>query len=386
MLEKALKGTPSYWTTLIILAAIGGLGFTVYIFQLLFGLSVTGMNRDVTWAFYIAQFTYLVGVAASAVMVVLPYYFHHFKPFKKMIILGEFMAISAVIMCMLFIMVDLGMPHRALNVMLHPTPNSMLFYDMIVLMGYLLLNIVIGWITLQCDRYEVPAPKWIKPLVYLSVIWAVSIHTVTAFLYAGIPGRHYFLTAIMAARFLSSAFCAGPAILLMLALFLKSFSKFEPGDLAVKTLTKIITYAMAINVFFYCLELFTAFYSNIPGHMMPITYLFAGYDGYNQWVPFMWTAAILAFVSLALLIPPKLRDNYKVLPWALAMLVIATWIDKGIGLLVGGFSPNMYHGITEYVPTVPELTIALGVYAIGALVLTVLWKIAYEVKKEADAL
>ncbi len=382
MIEKALKGSPAYWIWLIVLASFAGIGSITYIFQLNFGLKITGMVRDVSWGFYIAQFTYLVGVAASAVMLVLPAYFHHYKAFKKIIILGEFMAIASVSMCLLFIIVDLGQPQRAMNVILHPTPGSVLFWDMIVLNGYLFLNLLVGWVTLEAERQDIHPPKWIYFFVYLSVIWAFSIHTVTAFLYAGLPGRHYWLTAIMAARFLSSAFCSGPAILLLLVFLLQKITKFDAGREAICTLAKIITYAMCINVFFYVLELFTAFYSNIPGHMHPIVYLFSGVGEFTQWVPFMWTAAILAILSLILLIPPAFRDNHDLLPWTLGMLVLATWIDKGIGLLVGGFTPNPFERITEYVPTVPELLIALGIYSIGAMILTVLWKIATTIKQD----
>ena len=216
MLELILKGRPRFYLWLCFLGAIFGLGFIVYIFQANIGLAITGMSRDVSWGLYIAQFTYFVGVAAGAVMLVLPAYFHHYEKFKRIIIFGEFMAVGAVIMCMLFIVVDLGQPQRALNVLLHPTPNSVMFWDMTVLFGYLLLNIIIGWVTLEAARNDVKPPKWIKVLIYISIIWAFSIHTVTGFLYAGIPGRHYWLTAIMAARFLASAFCSGPAILLLL--------------------------------------------------------------------------------------------------------------------------------------------------------------------------
>lgn len=384
MVERVLKGSPKYYLWLAFLGSIVGLGFIAYLFQLNLGLSVTGLSRDVSWGFYIAQFTYFVGVAASAVMLVLPAYFHGYKKFKKMIILGEFMAIGAVIMCMLFIVVDLGQPQRAMNVMLHPTPNSVMFYDMIVLIGYLVLNAVIGWVTLECERHDVAPPKWIKPLIYLSVIWAFSIHTVTAFLYAGLPGRHYFLTAIMAARFLSSAFCSGPAILLLLVFIVRKLTDFEPGKEAVQTLTKIITYAMCINVFFYLLEVFTALYSGIPGHSHPLIFLFAGHDGHVSWVtPTMWVAVVMAIMSLALLIPPQYRDNEKILPWALAMLVIASWIDKGIGLMVGGFTPTPFETYVTYAPTVPELLVVAGVFGIGGIVVSLLWKIALDVKKEA---
>lgn len=382
MLEKAIKGPPSYWIWLLFLGGIASVGVIAYCFQLYFGLKLTGMSRDVSWGFYIAQFTYLVGVAASAVMLVLPYYFHHYKPFKKMIILGEFMAIGAVSMCLLFIIVDLGQPQRAMNVIFHSTPGSILFWDMIVLNGYLFINLIVGWTTLHSERFEVDPPKWVKFFVVLSIFWAFSIHTVTAFLYAGIPGRHYWLTAIMAARFLASAFCSGPAILLLLGFLLKRIANFDPGKEAIRSLSKIIAYAMALNVFFFVLELFTAFYSNIPGHMHSIVYLFSGIHGHEQWVPFMWTAAVLAILSLALLLPPKLRDNHNLLPWSLIILVLATWIDKGIGLLVGGFTPNMFDGVTEYVPSITEIAIGLGIYAIGAIIVTVLWKIAIDVKRE----
>ncbi len=383
MLEKLLTGPRCYYVWLLFLCGLIALCGLVYLDQLFNGLGITGMNRDVSWGLYISQFTYFVGVAASAVMLVLPAYFHHYKKFKRMIIFGEFMAVAAVIMCALFIVVDLGQPQRMLNVMLYPTPNSVMFYDMIVLCGYLGLNIVIGWVTLEAELRDTEPPKWVKPLIYLSILWAFSIHTVTAFLYAGIPGRHYWLTAIMAARFLSSAFCSGPAILLLLLFVVRRLTGFDPGKEAIRTLATIIVYAMCINVFFYLLELFTAFYSNIPGHMEPIMFLFSGHGGHLAWVSYwMWAAVIMAFGSLAILIPPQLRTS-RLLPLALLMLVAASWIDKGLGLLIGGFTPNMFEAFTPYMPTLKEIAVALGVYAVGALVLSLLWKIALGVKKEA---
>jgi len=405
MLEKLLTGPKTYYLWLLfLLAVIAGCGL-VYLQQLQEGLSITGMSRDVSWGLYISQFTYLVGVAASAVMLVLPAYFHHYKKFKRMIIFGEFMAISAVVMCALFIVVDLGQPQRMMNVLLHPTPNSVMFYDMIVLIGYLTLNAVIGWVTLEAERHDVEPPKWIKPLIYLSILWAFSIHTVTAFLYAGIPGRHYWLTAIMAARFLSSAFCSGPAILLLLIFIVRRLTGFDPGRDAIKTLTTIITYAMCINVFFYLLEVFTAFYSGIPGHQHPLVFLFAGHEGHVSWVTnWMWAAVVMAAASLIILIlglSGKLPGYFSGLMllggtmgqasilntfshFHTPFLISATrcFLGLGLGLLIGGFTPNMFETVTEYAPTGREIIVALGVYAVGALVLSLLWKIALGVKRE----
>ncbi len=384
MLEKALKGSPRYWGLLFALFSIMCLGAGFYLYQLSVGLKVTGMSRDVSWGFYISQFTYLVGVAASAVMLVLPYYFHHFKAFSKMIILGEFLAIASVVMCLAFVVVDIGSPQRAMNMILHPSPHSILFWDMIVLNGYLALNLIIGWTTLSAHRKKMDPPKWVKPLVYTSILWAFSIHTVTAFLYSGLPGRHYWLSAIMAARFLASAFCSGPAILLLLTLLLRKLTKFDPGKEAIKALSTIITYAMCVNVFFFLLEVFTAFYSNMPGHMNPMIYLFSGFEGHTEMVPFMWTATILGLGSLLFLIPPSIRYNEKALVIALIALVIATWIDKGMALLVAGFNPTPFETITPYMPTVPELLVSCMIYATGGFVLTVLWKIVKEVRLELE--
>jgi molybdopterin-containing oxidoreductase family membrane subunit len=203
-------------------------------------------------------------------------------------------------------------------------------------------------------------------------------------LYAGLPGRHYWLTAIMAARFLSSAFCSGPALLLLICLIVRRISGFDPGREQIRTLGGIIAYAMIINVFFFLLELFTAFYSQIPGHMHPIKYLFVGLEGHTRLVPWMWTAAGFALVALVLLIVPATRRKESTLALGCIAVIVATWIDKGLGLMIGGFTPNPFERVTEYWPTTPEVLISLGIYATGFFVLTVLYKIAVSVKTEAE--
>ena len=385
MLEKAFKGTKRYYGWMLGLLALIGVGFGCYLWQFQYGLGITGMSRDVSWGFYIAQFTFLVGVAASAVMLVLPYYLHDYKAFGRITILGEFLAVSSVTMCLLFIIVDLGQPIRALNVLLYPTPNSILFWDMIVLNGYLLLNIVIGWKVLEAERNNVHYANWLKPLIYLSIPWAVSIHTVTAFLYCGLPGRGFWLTAILAPRFLSSAFAAGPAFLILLCLFIRKISKFDPGWEQIQSLAKIVAYAICLNVFFFLCEVFVVFYSQIPEHMDHLKYLFVGLQGHGSLVPFMWTSMFLMGGAIALLVPAPFRKNPTVLAVACVMVFVGTWIDKGLGMISGGFVPNPLHHVNEYAPTMPEIAITIGVYATGFLVLTILFKMAITIKEELHA-
>lgn len=384
MIEKALTGKRQYWIWVIILVLIILAGLYSFSQQLSYGLGITGMSRDVSWGVYIAQLTFLVGVAASAVMVVLPYYLHNYKQFGKIVILGEFLAVSAVVMCMLFVFVDMGKPMRVLNVILYPSPNSILFWDFLVLSVYLLLNIFCGWVVLQAEAKQVAPPKWIKPFIYLSIPWAISIHTVTAFLYAGLPARHFWLTAIMAPRFLASAFAAGPALLILLSLLLKRTAKFDVGNLAIQKLATIVTYALLVNFFFIGMEVFTAFYSNSPGHgMQTFQYLFVGLEGKTNLVPWTWTSVILGIIALIIFLFPSLRMKENILTIGCIALFVSLWIDKGILLILGGFVPSPMEHVTEYFVTGHELLITLGIYALGLLILTVLYKTALAVKENA---
>ncbi|MBU8932613.1 MAG: polysulfide reductase NrfD [candidate division Zixibacteria bacterium] len=382
MIEKALYGDKKYWGWLILLGAVIGVGTFFYLRQFSEGLGITGLSRDVTWGFYIAQFTFLVGVAASAVMVVLPYYLHNYKAFGKITILGEFLAIGSVTMCMLFIFVDMGQPFRILNVFLHPSPSSPMFWDTIALSGYLGINALVAAVTLSAERKAVAPPKWIKPIIILSIPWAVSIHTVTAFLYAGLVARPFWMTAVLAPRFLASAFAAGPALLILLCLLLKKLTKFDVGKEPIEKLAVITTYAMCINVFLVLMELFTGLYSDIPEHVSHFQYMFMGIGEHTFLMPWMWASIILAVFSLVMLLVPKLRRNHTVLAVASVAVFMSLWIDKGMGLIITGFVPNPMGAVVEYSPTMPEVMITLGVYAVGALLVTVLYKIALGVRRQ----
>ncbi|MBF0278735.1 MAG: polysulfide reductase NrfD [SAR324 cluster bacterium] len=385
MIEKAWSGNRNYWLWILFLLVLISIGIYCYSLQFEYGLGITGMSNDVSWGVYIAQFTFFVGVAASAVMLVIPYYLHDYKAFGKIVVLGEFLAVSAVLMCLLFILADMGMPMRVLYVIIHPTPNSMLFWDMLVLNGYLVLNMTCGWVALDAEKKRTAPPKWIKPLIYLSIPWAVSIHTVTAFLYAGLPSRHLWLTAILAPRFLASAFASGPALLIILILLLKKLVQFEIANEAIQKLATIVLYASIINFFFLGLEFFTAFYSNIPGHMHGLVYLYAGLQGQHALIIWMWTSLVLGLGAIVLLLIPDLKREENILLISSVAIFFSLWIDKGIGMVLGGFVPTPLETVTEYSPSAVEIFITLGIWAVGILTLTLLYKIALSVQKEAAA-
>ena len=357
-------------------------GFLFYLRQWDYGLGITGMSRDVSWGLYIANFTFMVGVAASAVMVVLPYYLHNYKEFGKITVLGEFLAVAAVLMAVLFVLVDLGQISRALNIILYPSPQSLLFWDLIVLSGYFLLNIIIAWSTLDAEWKSEPPLGWVRPIIILSIPWAISIHTVTAFIYSGLVAKPFWLTAVLAPRFLASAFASGPALLIIMGLVIRKLTGFDPGKVALQKVAQIVAYAMIANVFLLLVELFTVFYSGVPEHQRHFQYLLFGLEGRGALVPWMWTSIVLAAVALVLLINPATRRKEVVLAIACTAVFASVWIDKGLGLIATGFIPSPTGTIFEYLPTVPEIFITLGVWALGFLILTVLYKVAVSVKGE----
>jgi molybdopterin-containing oxidoreductase family membrane subunit len=385
MIEKALSGGRGYWIWIACALSAIAAGTWCYIMQLNTGLGITGLSRDITWGFYIAQFTFLVGVAASAVMVVLPYYLHNFKAFGRIAILGEFLAIAAVTMCMLFITVDLGQPNRMFNMILHPSPRSILFWDGIVLSGYLVLNVLISRASLTAERADQPPPGWVKPLIILSIPWAISIHTVTAFIYSGLAARPFWMTAILAPRFLASAFSSGPALLILFCLLLRRITKFDAGWEAIQKLATIVTYAVLVNIFFVLMEFFTAFYSAIPEHIEHFAYLYVGLEGHRELVPWMWLSAALVVVAAVMLLSQRLRNSPGALATACVAIVASIWIEKGLGMIVTGFVPSPLGEVTGYAPTLPEILITVGIYGFGALLVTVFYKVALSVRGQVRA-
>ena len=384
MLEKAFDGGRRYWLWLAALLVVVCAAAWCYALQLRVGLGVTGLTRDVTWGLYIAQFTFFVGVAASAVVVVLPYYLHDYKAFGRVTILGEFVAISALTMCAAFIFVDMGQPSRLLNVVRYAAPGSLMFWDLVALGGYLVLNVIITRVTLESERCQAAPPRWVRRMILLSIPWAISIHTVTAFLYSGLAGRPFWLTALLAPRFLASAFAAGPALLILLCLLVRRWWDLRVADEAIRRIAVIVTYALAAHLFFVAVELFTVFYSQVPDALEPYRYLYAGLDGQAQLTPWTWVSVGLAVTALVVLLTPAARARRATLAAACVAVFVALWIEKGLGLVVAGFVPAPLGNVPGYVPTWREVTIVAGIWAVGAMMVTVFFKITAAVRTDGQ--
>ena len=382
-LLQITRGGIKYYAWVAFLFILIVFGISAYIQQIDKGLITTAMRDQVSWGFYIANFTFLVGVAAAAVLLVVPAYLYNFKPIKEIVLFGEMVAITAITMCVLFIMVDLGQPQKVWHLLpvvgMMNFPSSLLAWDVIVLNGYLFINLALVLYAL----YRLSIGKEYKlsliwPLILLSIPWAVSIHTVTAFLYNGFPSRPFWNASILAPRFLASAFCSGPAIMLILFQVIRKLTKVEIENRAIFKIAELVAYAMGINLFLFGAEIFKEFYSNSI-HKAPLEYLYFGLHGKKLLVPWMWTAFIFNVIAFIIFLIPKTRENFKTLNIGAVLIILGVYIEKGLGLIIPGFIPDTLGEIYEYWPTRAEGFITIGIWALGALFYTLLLKFAIPV-------
>jgi molybdopterin-containing oxidoreductase family membrane subunit len=370
-LRISFVGDWRYYAWMSVLTVFALLGLHAWCRQLVGGLATTGMTDQVSWGVYIANFTYLVGLAAAAAMLVIPVYIYRNMHLHDVVIFGELLAVAVIIMCLLFVTVDLGRPDRSLHLIQRFNfPVSMLTWDVIALNGYLLLNLHICGYLIYCAYCErKPSRAFYVPFVFIAIVWAVSIHTVTAFLYVGLGGRPFWNSAIIAPRFLASAFAAGPAFIILTLQIVRRYTSYRVGDEALLTLRRIVQVAAIINLFLLGCELFTEFYSD-SAHTASSRYLFLGLHGRNALVPWIWTAVVFNSVATVLLVLPSSR-GLKVLNVACVLAIVGIWIEKGMGLIVPAFIPTPLGEIVEYVPTINEVLISLGIWAFGLLLYTV---------------
>ncbi len=384
MVRCAVSGGAAYRRLQAVTLLLAVVGAAAYAQQIKQGFVVTNLSDQVAWGAFIANFTFLVGIAAAAVLLVVPTYVYHRDDTKKVVLLGEMVAISAIVMCLLFVTVDMGRPDRILHMM--PVlgrmnfPSSILAWDVIVLTGYLLLNLhVPGYLLYQRYRGR-EASKWAYlPFVLLSIAWAISIHTVTAFLYSGLGGRPFWNSALMAPRFLVSAFASGPALLLLVFHVIDRYSHYEMPQSIFAFLSRVIGFTLPLTFFLMGCEIFKEFYTDSL-HVASAQYLYFGIHGHGLLQPYIWGGMALLVGAMTVFVVPSWRANRKLMVPAAIACVLGIWVEKGMGLLVPGFVPSPLGDLVEYTPSLVEFLVCVGIWSFGILLLATLSRVALAIQ------
>lgn len=383
-LDSATTGGRRHWVWMSVLTMLMLVGAYCYYLQLRYGLGVTGMNDQVSWGLYISNFTFLVGMAAASIMLVLPAYILKDVDFGRTVLISMAVAAAALVMCLAFVVVDIGNPFGSWHLV--PVigylnwPKSLLAWDVPLLNGYLAINIAIPFYFLY-SRFQghVPDKRKYLPWMYISVLWAVTLHLVTAFLLAGLPARPFWNDALLGPRFLASAFTAGPAGIVILLWFIRRETHYPIADSVFAKLGLITAVAAQINLDMLGSELFYKFYAPTQ-HGISAQYLFFGLKGMHGLVPWIWTAIAMNTVATISLMFHPIRRNHRWLLVDCMLLFVAIWIEKGMGLVVPGFIPSPLGEIVEYTPTMIEVGVTVGIWALGLMVLTILVRIALPIE------
>jgi molybdopterin-containing oxidoreductase family membrane subunit len=287
-------------------------------------------------------------------------------------------------MAIAFVVVDVGGPARLWHLIpmigVLNWPASLLTWDIIVLNGYLALNLAIPFYILY-SHYQgrTPNPRYYLPFVILSILWAVSLHLVTAFLFAGLPARPFWHTALLGPRFLATAFTAGPALIIIVLAAIRRFTDMEVAEATIQKLAMVVTVAAQVTLVMLASELFTEFYRDTH-HSHSAKYLYFGLEGHSRLVPWIWTSITLNVAATLALSVHRVRRTPAALYACCAALFVAIEIEKGMGTIIPGFIPEPWGNIVEYSPTWVEWTVSLGILALGCFVFTVLAKAAIPIE------
>lgn len=385
IVREVFRGSRGYKIWMGVLTLLVAFGIFSYYMQTSLGmLATTGVGEEVSWGIYIANFAYLIGIAAAAVMLVIPAYIFNHEEIRQVVVIGEAMAIAACTIAIMFILASLGRPDRLWHIL--PLigrinfPRSMLAWDVVVINGYLFLNIVMLFYILY-TKYRDVEPNFM--LYFITIViaigLAISIHTVTAFLFSSNVSRPYWHSAIVGPRFLASAFTSGPGLIILALQVIERNTDFKVGDKVIGTLAIIMTATLQINMFLLGVEMYTEFYSQTQ-HASSIEYLFFGLHGHNALVPWIWTSIVLNMVAVTILSIHPLRRTRWLLNIACVMTIVGIWMEKGMGLVIPGFIPTPLGDIVEYAPTFVEISISIAIWAVGAMIFSIIVKMVIPVE------
>ena len=378
----AIKGGSKYYTWLLFLGFFILVGSYTAYRQLTGGLILTGATDQVTMEMFFANFIFTAHVAAAAVLVVAPGYLYHRKDMKELAVIGEIVAMVFVATGITFILFHMGRPDRTWHMIpgigFLNFPNSMLSFDTIVLNVYLFLNLI-GVVYILYKKYvgtfhEKQLAIWFRPIVFLAIAWGPLIHIVTAFVLASNARMAPWSTAVLPFAFLTMAGASGPAMIVMIFLLARKFTRLEIGDSVIDLMTTIIAWSLGILMLVFAAEIFTVLY---PGteHASSLIFSMFGHNGLNMYVPWFWGIMVALVGSFFALLFRKVRRSYDLLlPLVCFVVFMAILIEKPMLLVFPAFSPSPLGEYTEYHVTLIEFFNILFVWALGFLFLTLILK------------
>lgn len=373
-LRNTLVGSKVYYAWMGFLLVLSSFGVWGFYHHITVGLITTGMRDQVSWGISIGTYAFLIGVATSVIILLIPGYIYNWKPAKNIVIVGEILALSALTMCILFVMTDIGRPERFWHMLpflgILNLPSSLMGWNAVVMPAYFFFDLfIIIYILYKAYVGKGYNEKFVYGYVIFMIFWAIVAHSITAFIFNVLPAHPYWNASILVPRFIATALASGGAILLLVLQMVRKIGQVEIDDEAVFKIADILNYVMFLNLLLFLSEVIMIFTSENQ-RFTHMRYYFVGLRSYA------WVAIFCNFSAYFLLMFRKLRENYFYLNIACVFIFIGIFIEKGIGLVIPGYIPTPLGEVYHYTPTLGEWAMMAGISGIGLIVATVFLKIA----------
>ena len=394
-----MKTSNAFKITAAVLAVLTVAGVAAWIYQLMGGLGVTGMNNGTSWGLYITCFMFFVGLSAGGLIVASSASVFHVKEYKKVALPAVILSTVCICLAGMFVLIDLGGIQRVWQIVVSPNPTSPLFWDICVISLYLVINIV--YLAFMLSK-KPGAENRVAIVSRFALPVAILVHSVTAWIFGLQIAREGWYSAIMAPIFVASALDSGLALLILALSGLKKAKLFDVDKKLIANLAGLLATCIAIDAFFVGCELLTVAYPQAAGGMALLGEMFAGSTAL-----FFWGEIILGLlIPFCILVFAKNRQKTGLVLFASVCVVVGVFFKRVWLLFTSFIHPNLYgapgiaSGSSEaahamgtemwaltgaYAPTWVEIVVVIGVVSLGVLAFMLLSKRFLAKAPKADA-
>jgi len=393
------------WTGVLCLLILNGV--VSYIFQLKYGLSVTGMSNYVSWGIYISNFVFFVAISLVGSLISAILKLSNAKWSIPLTRIAEIIAVANIMFAGLIIIVDMGRPDRITNILIYGRIQSPIVWDVLVVSTYLVISILLLYIPLlpdlallrdkmkglpkwQHQLYKILSLGWIgseeqyrilhKSVNMLAVIIipvALGIHTVTSWLFASTL-RGGWNSTNFGPYFVAGAFVVGAAGVIALMYVARrnyNLEKYLTDDIFDK-MGKLLVMLSLVYTYFTINEYLTPAFKMMGGEKALIQDLFIGH-----FAPMFWGVQIFGVIIPVIVM--LFKNGRKPLPLFIVavMTIIGAWFKRYLIVIPTLFHPylpaieqNGVPKVISYFPTWHEWSITAASLAGSLLVITILFR------------
>ncbi|MGA7833628.1 MAG: NrfD/PsrC family molybdoenzyme membrane anchor subunit, partial [Acidimicrobiales bacterium] len=258
-------------------------------------------------------------------------------------------------------------------------------WDVMIVTAYLAFSVIDLAILQRHTNDPKKLKKTARVLAYIGLPLAVSLHTVTAWIFGLQISRAWWNTSLMAPLFVVSAVVSGVALVTLLALAAKRWGKFSLPTDTREWLRKFIVTALLIDLFMVACDYVTIYWGNVPASRGELNLVLPG--GSWSWV--FWGEWIVGgLIPVLFLAVPRFRQMKGSLGIATGLILVGVFcfrielvivgfvnplIQLAPGTALGTYTPSTpsFELVGRYCPTWVEVSIVLGLISLCLAIVTV---------------